>query len=116
VSVSSFCGVLWSNFEVIGPPIASVNPGIFVERTTTGRGGANVLEWRDFSNFHLMQLCLGHTDTRFMDGLNKWLNRLHYSVDKGKVSFILRAKSLEVHRRSEAIGAAFCHTGLNEER
>jgi predicted acylesterase/phospholipase RssA len=40
----------------------------------------------------------------------------NYSVDKGKTSFILRAKSLEVHRRSEAIGAAFCHTGLNEER
>jgi CspA family cold shock protein len=34
----------------------------------------------------------------------------------GKASFILRAKSLEVHRRSEAIGTASCHTGLNEER
>jgi hypothetical protein len=40
----------------------------------------------------------------------------NYSVDKGKASFILRAKSLEVHRRSEAIGAVSCHTGLNEER
>jgi hypothetical protein len=75
-----------------------------------------VLKWRDFSNFHLMQLCLGHTDTRFMGGFNKWVGQLYYSVDKGKASFILQAKSLEVHRRSEAIGAAFCHTGLNEER
>jgi hypothetical protein len=40
----------------------------------------------------------------------------NYSVDKGKASFILRAKSLEVHRRSEGFGTAFCHTGLNEER
>jgi hypothetical protein len=40
----------------------------------------------------------------------------NYSVDKGDASFILRAKSLEVHRRSEGFGAAFCHTGLNEER
>jgi hypothetical protein len=40
----------------------------------------------------------------------------NYSVDKDKASFILRAKSLEVHRRSEGFGTAFCHTGLNEER
>jgi hypothetical protein len=75
-----------------------------------------VLKWRDFLSFHLMQLCLGHTDTQFMGGLDKWVSQLHYSVDKGKGSFILGGKSLEVHRRSEAIGAAFCHTGLNEER
>jgi hypothetical protein len=51
-----------------------------------------------------------------MRGSDGDCNGFNYSVDKGDASFILRAKSLEVHRCSEGFGTAFCHTGLNEER
>jgi hypothetical protein len=60
-----------------GLPISNGSPRQFPVQVQTflsslpllAGGGINVLKWRNFSNFSLMQLLLGQTDTRFWTDL-----------------------------------------------